>query len=200
MISDIKLFDKWSFDGLIVSDIGLARYININPILIPRTNGYYHNTSFYKTKLNIVERILNRLQVCGHKGKKHKFSTGHNTGKASNHLAIIKEVFKNLERKTKINPIQVLITTIVNCCPREEVLTIERAGAKYAQAVDTSPQRRVDLAIRHLCQGAAQKSFNKKKSIINCLTEEILTAYNKESVSFAYSKRVEIEKMAVAAK
>ena len=27
MISDIKLFDKWSFDGLIVSDIDLARYI-----------------------------------------------------------------------------------------------------------------------------------------------------------------------------
>ena len=69
-MSVVKLFDKWDFNNIVVSDIGLKDYINVKPIIIPRTNGYYHNTAFYKKKINIIERIMNRLQVCGHKGKK----------------------------------------------------------------------------------------------------------------------------------
>ena len=56
--TEIKLFDKWSFSEVIVSDIGLRPYINLAPILVPKTNGYYHNTAFYKTKINIVERLM----------------------------------------------------------------------------------------------------------------------------------------------
>ena len=78
MASEIKLFNKWSFNEVAVGDDGLRPYINLNPIVIPKMNGYYHNTPFYKTKINIVERLGTRLQVTGHKGKKHKFSTGHN--------------------------------------------------------------------------------------------------------------------------
>ncbi len=101
-MAEIKLFNRWSFEGITVEDIGLVNYINVKPILVPRTNGYYHNTAFYKSKVNIIERFMNRLQVCGHKGKKHKISTGHNTGKASTILKIMIEVFETLERRTKI--------------------------------------------------------------------------------------------------
>jgi small subunit ribosomal protein S7 len=200
MVMEIKLFDKWSFEGVLVTDIGIKPYVNIDPILVPRTNGYYHNTPFYKTKVNIVERLMNRIGVCGHKGKRHRQSSGHNTGKSKTAMNIVFEVLTQLEKKTKANPIQVLVSAVENASPREEVITIERAGARYAQAVDIGPQRRVDLVIRYICQGASYKSFNKEKSIVSALTEEIMDCYEKGNASMAMSKRAEIEKMAASAK
>jgi len=199
-MAEIKLYDKWSFSGIVVEDAGLASYINLKPILVPRTNGYYHNTPFYKTKVNIVERFLNRLQVTGHKGKKHKQSSGHNTGKALTIASQFKEVLETIEKRTKQNPIQVLVKAIENASPREEVITIERSGARYAQAVDMSPQRRVDLAIRYMALGPAQKAFDGEVSLVEALVDEISAAYNMEDKSFAVSRRMEIEKMAAAAK
>ncbi len=200
MAEEIKLFNKWSFSGIVVEDIGLKNYINVEPILIPRTNGYYHNTPFYKSKINIVERFMNRLQVTGHKGKKHKMTSGHNTGKATTISNIVFEVFNEIERKTKKNPIGVFVKAIENAAPREEVITIERSGARYAQAVDIAPQRRVDLVLRFIAQGAAQKAFNKSKSLKEALVEDILDCYELTGASMAMSKRNEIEKMAAAAK
>lgn len=200
MVSEIKLFDKWSFNGVVVSDAGLMGYINIEPIIVPRTNGYYHNTPFYKTKINIVERLTNRMPVTGHKGKKHKFSSGHNTGKAKKQTSMIKYVLEEIEKKTKQNPIQVLVTAIENAAPREEVITIERSGARYAQAVDMAPTRRVDLVLRYLCQGAGHRAYAKQVSFADALTEEILDCYNFGGKSMAISKKSEIEKMAAAAK
>ncbi|MDA3855972.1 MAG: 30S ribosomal protein S7 [Candidatus Woesearchaeota archaeon] len=200
MAAEIKLYDKWSFDGVVVVDAGLVDYINVKPIIVPRTNGYYHNTPFYKTKVNIVERLMNRLQVTGHKGKKHKFSTGHNTGKAKNISNMVFEVLVLLEKRTKQNPIQVLVTAVENAAPREEVITIERSGARYAQAVDMAPTRRVDLVLRYLTQGAAQKSFNKKTLLVNALADEIMDCFEFGDKSSAMSKKNEIEKMAAAAK
>ncbi len=197
---EIKLFDKWSYSEVVVTDAGLIGYININPIIIPRSNGYYHNTAFYKTKVNIVERLMNRLQVTGHKGKKHKISTGHNTGKAKKISTLMLEVLETLEKKTKLNPIQVLVSAVENAAPREEVITIERSGARYAQAVDCAPQRRVDLVLRYICQGASHKAFNSAKSLHDCLVEEIMDCFNKTGNLMAMSKRNEIERMAAAAK
>ena len=199
-MAEIKLFNRWSFSDVVVKDAGLVNYININPIIIPRTNGYYHNTPFYKTKINIIERLMNRLQVTGHKGKKHRISSGHNTGKAKKIANLMYEVLETLEKRTKENPIQVIVSAIENAAPREEVITIERSGARYAQAVDCAPQRRVDLVLRFLCQGASHKAFNGSKSLHDCLVEEILDCYTKTGNSMAMSKRNEIEKMAAAAK
>ena len=198
--SNVKLFDKWSFNGIVVVDAGIKPYINLNPIVVPRTNGYYHNTPFYKTKVNIIERFMNRIAVTGHKGKKHRQSSGHNTGKAKTHMKIMFDVLLELERRTKENPIQVLVTAVENAAPREEVITIERSGARYAQAVDMGPQRRVDLVVRYICQGASYKAFNSEKSIVSALVEDIMDCYNDGDASMAMSKRNEIEKMAAAAK
>lgn len=195
----MKLFNRWSFET-VVEDMGLKNYINIDPILVPRTNGYYHNTPFYKSKVNIIERFMNRLQVCGHKGKKHRISTGHNTGKTGTITNVVIEVFEIIEKRTKKNPISVFVKAIENAAPREEVITIERSGARYAQAVDIAPQRRVDLVLRYMCQGSAHKAFNTSKSLVNCLVEDIMDCYEQTGASMAMAKRNEIEKMAAAAK
>ncbi len=199
-MSQIKLYNRWSFDEVIVQDQGLDGYINVDPIIVPKTNGYHHNTAFYKTKINIVERLMIRLAVCGHKGKKHKFTSGYNTGKFMTHNAIIYEVLEELEKRTKLNPIQVLVKAIENAAPREEVITIERSGARYAQAVDIGPQRRVDLVLRYIAQGATYKASNSAIKLKDALVDEIMDCYNWTGNSLALSRRNEIEKMAAAAK
>jgi len=199
-MAELKLYNRWSFNEVEVLDQGLVGYINIEPIVVPKTNGYYHNTPFYKTKLNIVERIMMRLAVSGHKNKKHKLTSGYNTGKSLTHNSIMIEVLEDLEAKTKLNPLQVLVKAIENAAPREEVITIERSGARYAQAVDIGPQRRVDLVLRYLCQGATHKAFNGSSTLKDALVEEIMDCYNWTGNSMAMSKRNEIEKMAAAAK
>ena len=113
---------------------------------------------------------------------------------------MIIDVLEQLEKKTKENPIQVVVSAIERSAPREEVITIERAGARYPQAVDIGPQRRIDLVLRYMTQGAFQKAFKKNTSIVECLVKEILGAYNKDESSTALAKRREIEKMAAAAK
>lgn len=199
-MAELKLFNRWSFDEVVIEDQGLVGYVNIEPVVVPKTNGYYHNTPFYKTKLNIVERLMIRLAVSGHKGKKHKLTSGYNTGKSLTHNKVVYAVLEDLETKTKLNPIQVLVKAIENAAPREEVITIERSGARYAQAVDIGPQRRVDLVLRYLAQGATHKAFNKSTTLKDALVEEIMDCYNWTGNSMAMSKRNEIEKMAAAAK
>ena len=199
-MAEIKLFNKWSFSEVEVTDQGLVGYVNIEPVIVPKTNGYYHNTPFYKTKLNIIERFMMRLGVSGHKGKKHKLTSGYNTGKNLTHNNIMFGVLEELERKTKLNPIQVFVKAIENAAPCEEVITIERSGARYAQAVDIGPQRRVDLVLRYLAQGATHRAFNGSVSLKDAIVEEIMDCYNWTGNSLALSKRNEIEKMAAAAK
>ena len=55
-MSEIKMFNKWSFDGVSVSDPGLKPYVNLKPITVPKTGGKYNQKKFHKSKMNIVER------------------------------------------------------------------------------------------------------------------------------------------------
>jgi len=68
---DIKLFNRWDTSSIEVIDIGLKGYINLQPIIVPRTGGRNAFQRFYKNKTSIVERLMNKLMVPGHKGKKH---------------------------------------------------------------------------------------------------------------------------------
>ena len=61
-MTEIKIFDKWPVAGIEVKDIGLAKYINLQPVLIPRSGGRYAKQQFHKSKMNIVERLMNKLQ------------------------------------------------------------------------------------------------------------------------------------------
>ena len=87
-------------------------------------------------------------------------------------------------------------TALENAAQREEIITIEYGGARYPKAVECSPQRRIDIALRQMTQGAYQKSFNSKKSIENCLAEEIINAYRLSSASNAIAKKFEVERQA----
>ncbi|RMF05016.1 30S ribosomal protein S7, partial [Candidatus Woesearchaeota archaeon] len=67
---EIKVFNKWSTEGIKVEDPGLQRYISLEPKFVPKSSGRYAQNRFHKSKIFIVERLINKVTVPGHKGKK----------------------------------------------------------------------------------------------------------------------------------
>ncbi len=193
---EIKAFNRWSMEGIKVDDQGLQYYVTLQPRIVPKTGARYAGNKFHKSRTFIVERLINKLMIPGHKGKKHYKTSGHITGKANTAYQIVEDAFKQIEKTTKENPIKVFIKALENAAQREEIITIEYGGARYPKAVECSPQRRVDLALRHMTQGAYHKTFNTKKSIVSTLSEEILNAYRISSASNAIGKKLEIERQA----
>ena len=152
-MSELKMFGKWSPEGIVVEDPGLKRYINLAPILVPRTGGKNAQGRFKKSNYSIVERLINKLMIPGHKGKKHKYTSSQCTGKGITAYKIVENTFTIIEKETKENPIKVLVKAIENGAPREEITTIEYGGARYPQALEVAPQRRIDFALRQMIQG-----------------------------------------------
>lgn len=195
----MKLFNKWE-TTIAITDPGLHGVIGLKGELIPRSLGRNVGTRFHKGKTHIVERLMNKLMGPGHKGKTHRMVSGHMTGKKNNAYKIVEQAFDIVEKETKNNPVEVFVRALENASPREEITTIEYGGARYPQAVECSPLRRIDLALRLMTQGAYQASFRKKKSIQQALAEEIVAAYNTDQKSSAISKKLELERQADASR
>tara|TARA_Y100000310_G_scaffold303319_1_gene341571 strand:+ start:375 stop:974 length:600 start_codon:yes stop_codon:yes gene_type:complete len=199
-MSEIKLFNRWETEQIQVQDPGLKRYINLRPIIIPKTGGRNVGTQFWKSKYHVVERLINKIMMPGHKGKKHKISSGHCTGKGLTAYQIVEDAFKIIEQKMKQNPVEVFVKALENASPREEITTIEYGGARYPKAVECAPQRRIDYALRLMTQGAYAKSFGKKVSIELALANEIMKAYKEDQSSNAIGKKLELERQSDASR
>ena len=196
----ILAFNQWDTTGIKLEDPGLKRYMNLQPRIVPKTGAKYASNRFHKSKIFIVERLINKLMVPGHKSKKHWRSSGHCTGKTSNAYAAVENALKIIESKTKQNPMMVLVKAIENGAPREEIVTIEYGGARYPKAVECAPQRRIDIVLRYFVYGAYDKAFNKKKRIEDSLADEIINAYNLDPKAFAIQKKNEVERQADGAR
>ncbi|MEM3154940.1 MAG: 30S ribosomal protein S7 [Candidatus Woesearchaeota archaeon] len=192
----VLVFNKWSTEGIKVDDMGLQRYITLDPRFVPKTGARYAGKKFYKSRTFIVERLINKVMIPGHKAKKHFRSSGHMTGKSNLSYNIVMGAFNIIEQKTKQNPVAVFVKALENAAPREEIVTIEYGGARYPKATDCAPQRRVDVALRYFVQGAYDRCFNKKTSVQEALADEILCAFKLDPKSLAISKKGEIERQA----
>jgi small subunit ribosomal protein S7 len=192
----IKFFNKWDSKGIEVEDPGLKNVITLQARLVPKTGARYAKNRFHRSKISIVERLINKLQVSGHKGKKHFISSGRNTGKTNKIMNMVKECFELIESRTNQNPIAVFVKAVENAAPRDEVVPIEYGGARYSKALECAPQRRVDLVLRYFTQGAYQKAFNKKIDFVEALADEIINSYELSTKSTAISKKLETERQA----
>src|SRR3989344_4631003 len=103
----IKLFNKWETTGIQAVDPGLKAYINLNPLYVPKTTGKNTVVRFWRAKTSIVERLMGKLMVPGHKGKKHKITSFRNTGKGVKVYNIVFNTFNIIEAQLKKNPIEV---------------------------------------------------------------------------------------------
>jgi len=199
---DIKLFNKWSFENIEIRDWTLESYINLRPVIIPHTAGRHEHKRFWKTsKISVIERFVNRLLAPGFIGSKIKgHKSSYSSGKKSKLLRNLETAFTLLEVNTGNNPIQVLIDAICNTAPREETTKIAMGGISYASAVDVSPQRRVDLAIKYLVQAIGAKSHSNEKPLAVNLAQELILAASDSQESRAIKRKDEIERIAVSAR
>jgi len=194
-----KIFDLYTAEEVAVNDFGLKRVISVEPKLVLKSKGRM-NKKYGKTKMNVVERLINLMGVPGHRGKKHKIMTSHSSGKYSRNAKIIIDAFHIIHQKTNQNPVQVLVKAIENAAPRDGTTTIEYGGAKYPQAVDFSPIKRIALALRNMAHGAQDKAFGKKTPMSQALANELILASQNSNDSTGVQKRNEMEKQADSAR
>jgi len=121
----VLAFNRWSTEGITIVDPGLQNYICLEPKIVPRTGARHAKFRFHKSKVSIVERLINRLMVTGHKSKKHFISSGHNTGKAAKSYDLAIKTFELVEHRTKKNPLMVFVKAIETAAPRDEIVSIE---------------------------------------------------------------------------
>ena len=201
--SEYKLFNRWSFDDVVVSDLSLVRYINLDPVVIPHSFGRKTRGRFERQDLNIVERLINKLMRSG-QGKRKlsgKYVRGRGScGKKMEAVAIVEKAFEIIEKQTKQNPIQVLVRAIENSAPIEDITRIKRGGVAYSLAVDLAPMKRLDEAVKNLALGGFGASFNKKVSAAQALADELIAAANNDIKSTSIKRKDEVERIAKASR
>ncbi|HEY4674740.1 MAG TPA: 30S ribosomal protein S7 [Candidatus Bathyarchaeia archaeon] len=186
---DIKLFEKWTFKDIEIKDLGLQKYVALKQVVVPHSMGRHEHKRFRKANVSIVERVVNNLM-----------RPGKNAGKKAKATNIVKQAFEIINLRTGKNPIEILVKAVENSAPCEDTTRISYGGIVYHLSVDIAPQRRVDLAIRHLCEAARQASINNPRSIEECVAEELILAANHDMKSQAVAKRHEIERVAQASR
>jgi small subunit ribosomal protein S7 len=179
---------KYDMSAVKVEDRGLARYININAENI-FLGGIFANKMFGKSKMSIVERLINNLM-----------RTEMYNGKKTKSYRVVKSAFEIIDKRTKINPVQVLVDALQNAAPREETTRLQFGGISVPKAVDVAPQRRLDVALRNICQGSLNASHKNKKRIEVCLAEELIKASKNDVSSFAVAKKNDAERIAKSAR
>ncbi len=182
---EVKLFGEWSYEGIEVQDHGLKRYVSLKPLYVPHSMGRHEHRRFRKAEVNIIERLVNNLM-----------RPGTTAGKKARTINLLRNTFEIIHLRTKQNPIKILVKAVENSAPCEGTTRIGYGGVVYHMAVDISPQRRLDLALRFLSEGARKAAFGTPRSLEECLAEELTLAANNDTKSNAIRKRLEIERIA----
>ena len=179
---------KYDMSSIKIEDKGLERYINLDTENI-YLGGVYSNKLFAKSKIPIVERLINNVM-----------RTEQYNGKKIKAYKVVKAAFEIIDKKTKSNPIQVFIDALQNTAPKEETTRLRFGGISVPKAVDIAPQRRLDIALRNICKGSVAASHKNKKSIEACLADEIIKSSKNDVASFAVAKKNDVERVAKSAR
>jgi small subunit ribosomal protein S7 len=187
--TEIKLFGEWSYDGIEVRDIGLKRYLKLKPIYLPHSGGRHEARRFRKSEMNIVERLINDLMKPGSSG-----------GDKSRITNAVRTAFKIISLKSGRNPIEVLIRAVENSAPNEDTTRIGYGGVVYRLAVDISPQRRIDLALRYLVRGIKEQTFGNRRTLEEIVADQLIGAANNDGNNFAVRRKREVERVALSSR
>ncbi|MFB6129007.1 MAG: 30S ribosomal protein S7 [Halorhabdus sp.] len=182
-----KLFGKWATDDIEFQDPSTERYITVTPIA--HTMGRHAKKQFQKSEISIVERLINRLM-----------QTEENTGKKQQTTRIVREAFDIVHERTDDNPVQVLVRAIENSAPREETVRLKYGGISVPKAVDISPQRRVDQALKFLAEGTHNASFKTPTDAEEALAQQLMGAADNDVSTYAVNQKEEKERVAAAAR
>ena len=187
--NEIRLFGDYSFEGIEIRDIGLKRYLNLDPVYLPHTSGRHEARRFRKSSLNIVERFINSLLKPGSSG-----------GDKSRITDSTRTAFRIIALKTGRNPVEVLVRAVENAAPNEDTTRIGYGGVVYRLAVDISPQRRIDIALRFITKGIVEQAFGTRRSLEEVIADNLIGASNNEGNNFAIRRKQEIERVALSSR
>merc|ERR1711976_311834 len=186
-----KLFGKWTYEDLKVSDKTLENYVSIHTtktkVFVPHTAGRYQLKRFRKATCPLIERLMGIVAF-----------HGRNTGKKLKAMRIVQQALDIVHHNTGENPLQVLIDAISNCGPREDSARIGSGGVVKRQAVDVSSFRRVNQGIYFIGNAARNKGMRTIKQMAEIWADEIMSASKNSPNCAAVKKREEIEKNAKA--
>jgi len=187
-IGFFPILEKYDMTKINIEDKGLERYINLS------SSDYFQgaphaNKLFGKSKVSLIERLINNLM-----------RTEVYNGKKTKAYKTVKSSFEIIDKKTKNNPVQVIIDALQYSAPKEEITRLRFGGISVPKAVDIAPQRRLDIAIRNICKGALNSSHKNKKSIEACLADELIKASKNDPASFAIAKKNDVERVAKSAR
>ncbi len=182
------VLSKYDMKTVKIEDKGLERYINLDTDNI-YIGGVYANKMFAKSKMPIIERLINNIM-----------RTERYNGKKIKSYKVVKDAFEIIDKKTKSNPMQVFINALQNAAPKEETTRLRFGGISVPKAVDVAPQRRLDIALRNICKGSLSASHKNKKSIEACLADELIKASKNDVASFAVAKKNDMERVAKSAR
>jgi small subunit ribosomal protein S7 len=185
--SNAKLFGTWSVDDIEYNDPSTERYITVTPIA--HTMGRHADKQFKKSEISIVERLINRLM-----------QTDENTGKKQMATRITQDAFESIHNRTDENPVQILAHAVTNAAPREETVRLKYGGISVPKAVDISPQRRVDQALKFIAEGVYNDSFKTDTDVAEALANQLIGAANNDVGTYAINQKEEKERVAAAAR
>jgi small subunit ribosomal protein S7 len=183
------VFGKYDTSDIVCRDPGLAPYINLSTVGVPHTGGRHANAWFGKQKLSVVERFVNKLM-----------RTGKYTGKKMGALKAFEAALDSIAEKTGENPLQIFVEAISHAAPMEEITRIKFGAVSQPKAVDSSPSRRLDVALGNLAKGAQQGTSKSKRTLTQCIINELTKASKGDVTSFAVGKKEEVQRIAASAR
>ncbi|MGY8692558.1 MAG: 30S ribosomal protein S7 [Candidatus Poseidoniales archaeon] len=183
------VFGKWDATDVTCDDPGLAPYINLQTIGTPHSGGRHANEYFGKGKLSIIERFINNLMRSG------KFS-----GKKQHCAKAFEAALDKINERSGNNPLQKFIDAIKEAAPCEEITRIKMGAVSQPKAVDSSPMRRIDIALRNLSVGCTSATAKSKKSLTEGIISEISKAAQGDVSAYSVGKRDEVERIASSAR
>ena len=183
------VFGKWDASEVTCDDPGLAPYINLTTIGTPHSGGRHANAWFGKSKLSVIERFINNLMRTG------KFS-----GKKQHCAKAYEQALDKIASKSRQNPLQKFIDAIVEAAPCEETTRIKVGAVSQPKAVDSSPSRRLDIALRNIAIGAAAATAKSRRTLTEGIVAELSKAAEGDVNSYSVGKREEIERIAASAR
>jgi small subunit ribosomal protein S7 len=103
-----KIFDKYDISQIEIEDPGLKNVINLEPKLILKSYGR-NVVKFGQVRVNVVERLMNKVATARHRGKKHRIEKGNSSGKYTKNMKIVLNAFELIEKHLSPSVKQVFI-------------------------------------------------------------------------------------------
>jgi small subunit ribosomal protein S7 len=135
-----------------------------------------------KYNSQLVTRFVNNLMIAGKKNVAFKVFY--------NAMDLVE---KKMEGKTELSPVDIFKQALENVTPAVEVKSRRVGGATFQVPAEIRPSRKTAIGMRNLILFSRAK---KGKPMHVKLSEEIVSAFNKEGASF--KKKEDIHRMAEA--